>query len=98
MKEHGPHKVHLGNLPPEITAKDLAEAFGEVSACPIESVDVMHDKDGFASAVVVFTSGSDAENAIRRYNGGDLNGRRLEVQWSDGRLGAIASLRDENID
>jgi len=73
--------VRLTNVPPELTARDLAEAFGEVSTSRVESVDLMRDSANRATgeAVVIFSTWSDAQNAIRRYNGGDLNGRRLVV-------------------
>lgn len=66
-------------MPPELTAKDLAEAFGEVSTNRVESVDLTRDNHGRATGecVVVFSSGQDAHNAVRRYHGGDLNGRKL---------------------
>lgn len=73
--------IRLSNLPPELTARDLAEAFGEVSSGRIESVDLLRDQGGNATgeAIVVFSNNPDAQNAVRRYNGGDLNGRVLKV-------------------
>lgn len=74
-------QVRLRNCPPELTAKDLAEAFGEVSSNRVEAVDLLRDSHGRATgeAVVIFNTAADAQNAVRRYHGGDLNGRRLEV-------------------
>lgn len=74
-------QVRLSNIPPELTARDLAEAFGEVSSNRVESVDICRDSSGRATgeAVVVFNSMADGHNAVRRYHGGDLNGRRLHV-------------------
>jgi len=71
--------VRLSNVPPELTARDLAEAFGEVSQRRVESVDLLRNRDGKATgeAVIIFNSMQDAHNAVRRYHGGDLNGRRL---------------------
>jgi len=68
-------------VPPELTARDLAEAFGEVSSNRVESVDVLRDTTGRATgeAVVVFSNMADSMNAVRRYHGGDLNGRKLQV-------------------
>lgn len=73
------YQVRLSNVPSELTARDLAEAFGEVSRGRVESVDLLRNRDGKATgeAVVVFNSMQDAHNAVRRYHGGDLNGRRL---------------------
>lgn len=71
--------MRLSNVPPELTARDLAEAFGEVSGSRVESVDLIRDSTGRATgeSVVIFGSVGDAQNAVRRYHGGDLNGRRL---------------------
>lgn len=73
------YQVRLSNLPPELTARDVAEAFGEVSQTRVESVDLLRDAHGRATgeSLVVFGSLNDAQNVIRRYHGGDLNGRRL---------------------
>jgi len=86
---HG-YQVRLSNVPPELTARDLAEAFGEVSQSRVESVDVLRDRAGRNTgiALVVFTSMGDAQNAVRRYNGGDLNGRRLEATF-EGEVNAL---------
>lgn len=72
-------QVRLSNVPSELTARDLAEAFGEVSRGRVESVDLMRNREGKATgeALVIFASMQDAHNAVRRYHGGDLNGRRL---------------------
>lgn len=72
-------QVRLSNIPSELTARDLAEAFQEVSESRVESVDLLRDKSGKATgeALVVFRSVGDAQNAVRRYHGGDLNGKRL---------------------
>lgn len=69
------------NVPPELTARDIAEAFGEVSQQRVESVDLLRDSRGKAleEAVILFNNPDDAQNAVRRYNGGDLNGRRLQA-------------------
>lgn len=75
------YQVRLSNVPPELTARDLAEAFGEVSQTRVETVDLLRDRSGVATgaAVVVFGSMADAKGAVLRYNGGDLNGRRLKA-------------------
>lgn len=79
---HG-YQVRLSNIPPELTARDLAEAFAEVSGSRIESVDLLRDGSGRATgeAVIIFAAMPDAQNAVRRYHGGDLNGRRLEAVY-----------------
>lgn len=78
-----PHgfQVRLSNIPQELTARDLAEAFSEVSSSRVESVDLLRDGAGRATgdAVIIFAARPDAQNAVRRYHGGDLNGKRLEA-------------------
>mmetsp|Transcript_103643 Transcript_103643/g.263225 ORF Transcript_103643/g.263225 Transcript_103643/m.263225 type:complete len:343 (+) Transcript_103643:70-1098(+) len=75
------YQVRLSNVSPELTARDLAEAFGEVSSSRVESVDLLRDAQGRATgeSLVVFGSMPDAQNCVRRYHGGDLNGRRLQA-------------------
>jgi len=77
----GIFQIRLCNVPPELTARDIAEAFGEVSQQRVESVDLLRDSRGKAleEAVILFNNPDDAQNAVRRYNGGDLNGRRLQA-------------------
>ncbi|CAJ1372877.1 unnamed protein product, partial [Effrenium voratum] len=76
-------QVRLSNIPQELTARDLAEAFTEVSGSRVESVDLLRDGGGRATgeAVIIFAALRDAQNAVRRYHGGDLNGRRLEAVY-----------------
>lgn len=73
--------MRVTNVPPELTAQDIAEAFQEVSARRIEAVDVFRDALGqpTGEALVVFNTFADAENAVRRYHGGGLNGKKLIV-------------------
>lgn len=88
------YKVRLSNVPPELTARDLAEAFGEVSQSRVESVDLLRDSRGVATgeSLVVFGSSADAQNAVRRYHGGNLNGRRLTAVY-EGEVYATPSQR-----
>lgn len=75
-------QVRLTNVPPELAAPDLAEAFTHViTQGRVESVDVLRDTRGQATgdATIIFSNLADAQNAVARYNGGDLNGRRLQV-------------------
>jgi len=73
------YQVRLSNVPPELTARDLAEAFGRVSQSRVESVDLLRNSEGKATgeSLVIFSNMQDAKNAVQRYHGGDLNGRRL---------------------
>lgn len=76
-------QVRLGNIPQELTARDLADAFGEIAETRVESVDLLRDGAGrpTGDAVVIFGGMNDAQNAVRRYHGGDLNGRRLKAVY-----------------
>lgn len=75
------YNVFISNIPPDLTAVDLAEALTDVSEQRIEAVDLFRDAQGFATgeALVVFASYADACNSVARYHGGDLNGRKLNV-------------------
>lgn len=80
--KHG-FQIRLSNAPPELGAQDLAEAFLSVSQGRVESVDVLRDtrRQPTGEVVVIFSIIGDAHNAVNRYNGGDLNGRRLIVVY-----------------
>lgn len=81
-KKNRGFQVRLRNVPPELMAKDLAEAFLAVtSKGRVESVEVIRDTRGDATgeAVVIFSDQADAQNVMHRFHGGDLNGRRLSV-------------------
>lgn len=73
--------VYVNNIPPDLAAVDLAEAFADVSQQRVEAVDMLRDVQGSPTgeALVVFASLADAQNTVTRYHGGDLNGRRLQV-------------------
>lgn len=75
------YQVRLFNVHPELGAQDLAEAFASVSQNRVESVDVLRDVRGLPTgeAILIFNQAADAENAVNRYHGGDLNGQRLQV-------------------
>lgn len=74
-------QIRLTNVPPDLTARDLAEAFASVSQSRVESVDIIRDAIGQATgeSTVIFGTLADAQNAVARYHGGDLNGRILHV-------------------
>jgi len=76
-------QVRLANIPQELTARDLAESFAEISESRVEAADLLRDGAGRATgeAVMIFAAMKDAQNAVRRYHGGDLNGRRLEAVY-----------------
>ena len=73
-------KLYVGNLPYETSEADLQALFEQ--AGPVESVQVMRDRDtgrarGFA--FVEMSSDDDAQNAITKLNDQQFGGRRLTV-------------------
>lgn len=80
-RRHGGYPVRLSNIPSELTAKDIADAFAEVSKSRIESVDLLRDSIGrpTGEALVAFQALSDAKAVVKRYHKGELNGRRLQA-------------------
>lgn len=83
-EKHG-FQIRLNNVPPDLKAADLADAFHEIcqgtAGGNVESVDLLRDDKGkpTGEAVIVFSTMADAQVAVQRYHGGDLNGRRLQV-------------------
>ena len=85
-------KLYIGNLPSETTDADLMELFSPLGAC--ESVALITDREtgrprGFA--FVEMGSASEAQAAIARLNGTELQGRSLTV--SEARERSVASGR-----
>jgi hypothetical protein len=64
--------VKVTNIPYDLTWKDIKSAFAEVGH--VERCDV---EDGVAW--VVFGNVRDAQDAVRTYNGGEMNGRVIRV-------------------
>lgn len=64
--------VKVTNIPLDLTWKDIKSAFTEVG--PVERCDV---EDGVA--MVTFRDARDAQSAVRTYDGGDMNGRRIKA-------------------
>ena len=72
--------IFVGNLSYETSQEDLEAAFNEFGA--VERVNIVRDRDtgqprGFA--FVEMTERRDAETAITKLNGTDLNGRTMNV-------------------
>ena len=64
--------IKVTNVPRELTWYDLKEAFqsvGHVERCDVDN----------GTAWVKFSDIRDAKNAIKEYDGGDLNGRIIRV-------------------
>ena len=72
--------IFVGNLSYQTTQDDLYAAFSAYGA--VERVSIVTDREtgqarGFA--FVEMTEGKDAQNAIARLNGAELNGRAMNV-------------------
>ena len=70
-------RLYVGDLPATVTETQLQGLFNEVGA--VESINLMHNSAVQAFAFIEMGSPEDAREAIRRYNGYDLNGSRLIV-------------------
>jgi len=73
-------KLYVGNLSYEITENDLTDNFGKIGNCV--SAKVIRDRytnrsKGFG--FVEMESEADAEEAIKKLNGIELNGRKILV-------------------
>jgi len=87
-------QIRLNNVPPDLKAADLAEAFHEICQGNVESVDLLRDPKGkpTGEAVMIFETMADAQVAVQRYHGGDLNGKRLQVVYEGEVIHASAAL------
>jgi len=74
-------QLFVGNLSYDTTWKELKDHFRQCG--DVERADVMEAPDGRKKGygTVRFYKRKDANNAIRRLNGVELMGRRLEVRW-----------------
>jgi RNA recognition motif-containing protein len=72
-------KIYVGNLSYQTTESDLTSLFEEVGQ--VESVNVITDRDTGRSKGFAFVemSNEDADKAITRFNGTEVNGRALTV-------------------
>lgn len=73
-------KLYVGNLAYSVTDGDLEKLFSETGA--VESAKVISDRDTGRSkgfGFVEMGNDADAENAIKRFNGQEFMGRRLNV-------------------
>lgn len=81
-------RLYIGNVPFSTSDLELQELFGEAGA--VVSANVVKDKmtgrsRGFA--FVEMEIEGDAQNAISKFNGYDLNGRKLIVSEAKPRQG-----------
>lgn len=76
-------KLYVGNLSYQTTEDDLRTLFAQAGT--VASVDVIKDRDTGQSkgfAFVTMSSQSEAENAIRLFNGKSLGNRELKVNMA----------------
>jgi len=74
------NKLHVGNLAFETSEIELEDLFNQVA--PTTEVSLMQDRTTGQSrgfAFVTMGTEADATEAIRRFNGTDVNGRALSV-------------------
>jgi len=74
------NKLYVGNLPFSATDESLKEMFGQ--AGQVESARIITDRDSGRSkgfGFVEMSSEQEAADAIKKFNGADLNGRALTV-------------------
>jgi len=74
------NKLHVGNLAFETAEIQLEDLFGEVGT--VVEASLVQDRSTGQSrgfAFVTMSTPAEAEEAIRRFNGADLNGRPLNV-------------------
>lgn len=73
-------KLYVGNLPYNTTEEDLRALFSQAGT--VTSVDVIKDRDTGRSkgfAFVQMSNQSEVEQAIKLFNGYELDGRALKV-------------------
>jgi len=83
-------KIFVDNLDYNVTNSELQELMEAVG--DVKMANISYDKSGRSQgrATVTFTKRLDAQNAIKKYNGVELDGKKLEVSFAKGaRSGAI---------
>jgi RNA recognition motif-containing protein len=73
-------KIYVGNLPFSATSESLTEMFSKFGA--VDSSKIITDRDTGRSkgfGFVEMANGDEADAAIEKLNGSDLNGRALTV-------------------
>ncbi|KAJ0480693.1 putative RNA recognition motif domain, nucleotide-binding alpha-beta plait domain superfamily [Helianthus annuus] len=77
-------KLYVGNLPYAITSAELAQVFGE--AGDVDAVEIVYDRvtdrsRGFA--FITMASVQEAKEAIRMFNGSQIGGRTVKVNFPE---------------
>jgi len=73
--------LYVGNLSYEVTEEDLKKNFGEIGECI--AANIVRDKYSGNSrgfGFVEMGTEEEAQEAIKRLNGGELSGRKIIVQ------------------
>jgi cold-inducible RNA-binding protein len=73
-------KLYVGNLSFDTSSQDLEDVFGEVGT--VESVNIIEDRDTGRSrgfGFVEMSSKEEGNNAIKEFDGKEVNGRQLKV-------------------
>lgn len=76
---HHDSKIYVGDLPTHSTKEDVEDAFSYYG--PIKNVWVARNPPGFG--FVEFEDRRDAEDAVRGFDGREINGRRVRVEMSN---------------
>ena len=74
------NKLYVGNLSYEVTEEDLTENFGKAGTCA--SAKIIRDRDTNRSkgfGFVEMATEDEAQEAIKKLNGVELNGRKIMV-------------------
>ncbi len=74
------NKIYVGNLPYSVTSESLAQMFantGSVTSAMVISDKMTGRSKGFG--FVEFATEEDAQNAIKEFDGKDVDGRPLKV-------------------
>jgi RNA recognition motif-containing protein len=74
-------KLYVGNLAYDVTEDDLKKSFAEIGECI--AVNIVRDKYSGNSrgfGFVEMATEEEAQEAIRKLNGGELSGRKIIVQ------------------
>lgn len=74
-------KLYIGNLSYEVMEEDLKKNFGEIGKCI--AANIVRDKYSGNSrgfGFVEMATEEEAQEAIRKLNGGELSGRKIIVQ------------------
>merc|ERR1712158_27278 len=75
-----PVQIHVSNLHPKVSDKDMRELFGEFGK--LKSVNLHYDRNGKpqGSCDIKFAKKSEAVKAVKRYNKVPLDGKPMQIR------------------